>query len=229
MIRIYNNLRNHLRMKIRLLIVDDHQIVIDGIKSLLSGTKNLFIAAHANNGQEAIDILSKTPIDVALMDVEMPVMNGWEATKIITTRYPHTKVIALTTFSEKAIVKKMLAAGASGYILKNINRETLLEAIMTVHNGEQYLSSEISLALMKPSAEEIIIAPKQPASLSLLTAREIEVLKCIAAGLSNTEIAEKLFISPKTVKAHRENLMKKLDVHNVVDLVRYAMDNGLSS
>lgn len=212
---------------IKILLVDDHQIVIDGLKSLLTEIKNIVIVAEANNGKDAVDVLSKTPVDVILMDIEMPVMNGLDSTKIITSRYPQTKVIALTTFSENAIVKKMLNAGASGYILKNIKTETLLEAIITVHSGEKYFSSEISLVLLKPSTEEIILPKKQNSSVNLLSSREIEILKLIAEGLSNIETAEKLFISPKTVKAHRENIMKKLDLHNVVELVRCAIDNGL--
>lgn len=212
---------------IKILLVDDHQIVIDGLKSLLTEIKNIVIVGEANNGKDAIDVLSKTPVDVILMDIEMPVMNGLDSTKIITSRYPQTKVIALTTFSENAIVKKMLNAGASGYILKNIKTETLLEAIITVHSGEKYFSSEISLVLLKPSTEEIILPKKQNSSVNLLSSREIEILKLIAEGLSNSETAEKLFISPKTVKAHRENIMKKLDLHNVVELVRCAIDNGL--
>lgn len=214
--------------QIHIMIVDDHQIIIDGLKSLLSEVKNLKVVAEANNGKDAIDVFSKTPVNIVLMDIEMPLMNGWDATKIIIDRYPDTKVIALTTFSEKAIVKKMLNAGASGYILKNVKKETLLEAIETVYHGKQYLSSEIALALLKSSAEEIIIPQKQVSqSVNLLSSREIEVLKLIADGLSNAEIGAKLFISPKTVKAHRENLMKKLDLHNVVELVRYAIDNRL--
>lgn len=212
---------------IKIMLVDDHQIVIDGLKSLLTEIKNIVIVAEANNGKDAIDVLSKTPVDIVLMDIEMPVMNGLDSTKIITSRYLPTKVIALTTFSENAIVKKMLNAGASGYILKNIKTETLLEAIITVHSGEKYFSSEISLVLLKPSTEEIILPKKQNSSVNLLSSREIEILKLIAEGLSNSETAEKLFISPKTVKAHRENIMKKLDLHNVVELVRCAIDNGL--
>jgi two-component system NarL family response regulator len=212
---------------IKILLVDDHQLIIDGLKSLLANEKNMVIVAEANNGKEAVEIMNKISVDIVLMDVEMPVMNGWDATKIIVSGHPKIKVIALTTFSEKAIVKKMLAAGASGYILKNIKKEILIEAIVAVHNGEKYMSSEISLALLKPSAEEVIQPQKQPSSLHLLSAREIEILKLIAEGLSNNEIGEKLFISPKTVKAHRENLMQKLDLHNVVGLVRYAIDNGL--
>lgn len=212
---------------IKIMIVDDHQIVIDGLKSLLSEIKNLAIVAEANNGKDAIDVLSKTPVDIVLMDIEMTVMNGWDATKIIISRHPQTKVIALTTFSEKAIVKKMLNAGASGYILKNIKKETLLEAIIAVHHGEKYFSSEIALILLKPSGEEISLPQKQSSSVNLLSSREIEILKLIAGGLSNIETGEKLFISPKTVKAHRENIMKKLDLHNVVELVRFAIDNVL--
>src|ERR1035437_11132053 len=127
--------------------------------------------------------------------------------------------MALTTFSEKAIIKKMLGAGASGYILKNIKKETLLEAILNVHKGEQYLSREISFILLKQSTEEILLPREQIFSIHLLSSREIEILKLIAGGLSTTEIGKKLFISHRTVKAYRENIMKKLDLHNVVILV----------
>lgn len=219
--------RDEVKNTIKIMIVDDHQIVIDGLKSLLAEIKNLIIVAEANNGKETIDVLSKTPVDIVLMDIEMPVMNGWDATKIITSRFPRTKVIALTTFSEKAIVKKMLNAGASGYILKNIKKQTLIDAIIAVHNGEKYFSSEISFVILKPPTEEIIFQKKQSSSVNLLSSREIEILKLITGGLTNAETGEKLFISPKTVKAHRENIMKKLDLHNVVELVRFAIDNGL--
>lgn len=212
---------------IKIMLVDDHQIVLNGLKSLLTPEKNISIVAEANNGKEAVDVLSRINADVVLMDIEMPVMNGWDAARIITSRYPNTKVIALTTFSEKAIIKKMLNAGASGYVLKNAKKETLLEAIAAVHQGEQYFSNEISLALLKPSEEEVILPQKKTSYLHLLSSREIEILKLIADGLSNPEIGGKLFISPKTVKAHRENIMKKLDLHNVVEIVRYAIDNGL--
>ena len=214
--------------KIRVLLVDDHQIIIDGLKSLLSETKNILIVAEATTGKEAIEILSKTPTDLVLMDIEMPVMNGWDATKLITTQYPKIKVIALTTFSEKAIIKKMLDAGAFGYVLKNIKKATLIEAINTVYCGEQYFSSEIALALLKPSEQQIIQVPRQASPLvNTLSSREIEILKLIANGLSNTEIGTALFISPKTVKTHRENLMKKLNLHNVTEIVKYAIDNRL--
>ncbi len=212
---------------IKVLIVDDHQLVVDGLKSLLSGKENIEVVAEANNGKEALEVLSETPADVVLMDVEMPVMNGWDATKLIVTRYPKTKVIGLSSFSEKAIVRKMLAAGVSGYILKNIDKEVLIEAITTVNDGLTYYCSEISLSLLKPSAEEAFELQTQQSSPDLLSSRETEILKLIGKGLSTKEIGSKLFISYKTVNAHREHIMKKLNIHNVVGLVRYAIDNGL--
>lgn len=212
---------------IKVMIVDDHPIVIDGLKSSLAEIKNMVVIADANNGSDAIDLLSKTPADIVLMDIEMPVMNGWDSTKIITSRFPKTRVIALTTFSEKAIVKKMLNAGASGYILKNVKKQTLIDAIIAVHNGEKYFCSEISFVMLKPSTEEIIFQKKQNSSVNLLSSREVETIRLIASGLTNAETGEKLFISPKTVKTHRENIMKKLGLHNVVELVRFAIDNGL--
>jgi DNA-binding NarL/FixJ family response regulator len=214
--------------QINVLIVDDHLLVRDGLTHLLADAANIKVVAEACNGKEAVEIIGHIAVDIVLMDVEMPVMNGWDATRLIVTRYPQTKVIALTTFSEKAIVNKMMVAGASGYLLKNITREILHESINKVFRGEQFLSSEISMNLLKPSAEDILSPKKQASSsVGLLSTREIEILKLIAGGLANIEIAEKLFISQKTVRVHRENIMKKLDLHNVVGLVRFAIDNGL--
>ena len=161
------------------------------------------------------------------MDIEMPILNGYDATAFITSKYPHIKVIALTTHSEKTIVKKMLNAGASGYILKNINKEILLEAIHTVVKGKTYFSSEIPIVLATLSSEDTNYKEKQKYSTALLSVREIEILIHIANGLSNTEVAEKLFLSPKTVETHRTNIMQKLNIHNVVGLVKYAIKSGL--
>ncbi len=212
--------------RINIMIVDDHQIIIDGIKALLKDVKTIFVAAQANNGKDAIAIIEKTPVDIILMDIEMPLLNGCDATAIITSRYPEIKIIALTTYDEKSIVKKMLNAGASGYVLKNINKEILMEAIDTVAKGNTYFSSEIPIVLVAPSAE--ITSQNQASSISLLSSREIEILKHIANGLSNNEIADKLFLSVKTIETHRTNIMQKLDIHNVVGLVKYAIKSGLS-
>ncbi|HXC06225.1 MAG TPA: response regulator transcription factor [Bacteroidia bacterium] len=210
------------------MIVDDHQILIDGLKSLLAESQTVVVVAEANNGDKALELLAQKQVDVVLMDISMPLMNGWDTTQLITSDYPGTKVIALSSYSEKAIILKMINAGASGFMLKNIKKELLLKAIEAVHKGETFFSSEISTILLEPSQEETFSKPKPISqSLSLLSSREVEVLKLIAHGLSNTDIGEKLFISANTVKSHRENIMKKLELHNVVELVRYAIDNKL--
>lgn len=213
--------------KIKIMIVDDHQIFIDGISSLLSNEKNIIVSAHANNGKEALSILEKNLVDIVLIDIEMPLLNGYDTTALITTRYPTIKIICLTTHDEKSIVQKMLAAGATGYILKNIDKEILIEAINTVFKGQPYFSSEIPIALATASTEISIKHEKQPNSISLLSVREIEILTHIANGFSNNEIANKLSLSTKTIDTHRTNVMQKLNIHNVVGLVKYAIKSGL--
>ncbi|MES2397472.1 MAG: response regulator transcription factor [Bacteroidota bacterium] len=212
---------------INIMIVDDHQIIIDGIKSVLGDVKNMFVIAEANNGRDAIAILEKKTVDIILMDIAMPILNGCDATAIITARYPLIKVIALTTYDEKSIVKKMLGSGASGYVLKNINKEILIEAIDTVAKGEIYYSSEIPILLATSSAAPPITQKKQATYISLLSSREIEILQHIANGLSSNEIADKLFLSSKTIETHRTNIMRKLNIRNVVGLVKFALKSGL--
>lgn len=215
--------------QIKVMIVDDHQIFIDGIKALLSNEENILIVAHANNGRDAIKIIENTPVDIILMDIEMPILNGYDTTAIVTTRFPHIKVISLTTHDEKSIVNKMLNAGASGYVLKNIDKEILLVAIHTVFKGQMYFSSEIPVALATNSSEEVSQIQNKNTDVASLSDREIEIVRHIANGLSNNEVAKKLFISPKTVDTHRSNIMQKLDIHNVVGLVKYAIKSGIIS
>lgn len=213
--------------QINIMIVDDHQIIIDGLKALFNSVKNISVVAEANNGKDAIAILEKTPVDIILMDIEMPVLNGYDAATIITSKYPELKIIALTTYDEKFIVQKMITAGALGYILKNIDKDVLIKAINTVIKGETFFSSEIPIILSSHTSEETILPQTQSSYNSLLSPREIEILKYIANGLSNIEISQKLFISSKTVDTHRTNIMKKLNIHNVVGLVKYAIKSGL--
>ncbi len=212
---------------IKVIIVDDHQILIDSLKTLLETVSEIEVIGEANNGKEAIDLLNKIKADVVLMDIDMPILNGLETTKIISKLFTNTKVLALTSLSEKAVVNEMIALGASGYILKNITKEILVNVIIAVSKGEKYFSSEISLSLMTSSEMKILKKNNNTNIAKLLTKREIEVLKLIAAGLSNKEISKKIFISEKTVKAHRENIMSKLDIHNVVGLVRFAIEYNI--
>ncbi|MBN2728308.1 MAG: response regulator transcription factor [Bacteroidales bacterium] len=213
---------------VQILIVDDHQIMIDGIRSMLEGNTSITIAGEANNGLQALEFLSNHPVDVVLMDVEMPVMNGIDASVKIKDLYPQTKILALTTYDEKSIINAMLDVGVNGYILKNINRAVLVNAIETVATGKTYLGSDVKIAMVRnKSIEAKVNTITEELPKENLSDREMEVLKAIVNGLSNKEIANTLFISPKTVETHRNNIMKKLEVHNTASLVKVAIKSGL--
>jgi DNA-binding NarL/FixJ family response regulator len=206
---------------IRLILVDDHQIVLDGIKALLDDVDGLDCVATAENGQKALDLLKVFDVDVVLMDIDMPVMNGMEATRIIKKDFPDVKVISLTQHSERGMVKKLLECGSDGYLLKNIAQADLTEAIRKVHSGEKAFSDEVSETLSGKAVELSASGIEVE-----LTEREIEIIGLIAEGLSSKQIGEKLFISPRTLDTHRTNVMNKLDIHNIAGLIRFALKNG---
>ncbi len=206
--------------KINVLLADDHQIIIDGLKSLLNNQEEINVAAQANNGREAIRILALLSIDVLLMDIDMPVMNGIDALKEIRKSYPNVKVIILSMHNEAGMIKSLIEMGANGYLLKSCTQSELIDAIKKIASGQSYFSTDVTLALLKPSANQ-----GQPNE--LLTERETEILKLIAGGFSNKEIGDQLFISHRTVDTHRTNLMKKLDVNNIAGLISYAIRNGI--
>lgn len=205
---------------INVLLTDDHQIIIDGLKSLLNNQDDIQVVAEANNGREALRILGLISIDVLLMDIDMPVMNGIDALKEIRKNYPNVRVIILSMHNEAGMIKSLIDIGANGYLLKSCTQDELVEAIKKVASGQSYFSSDVTLALLKPTSNQ-----GQPNE--LLTEREIEILKLIAAGFSNKEIGDQLFISHRTVDTHRTNLMKKLDVSNIAGLISYAIRNGI--
>lgn len=209
-------------MSVNILLVDDHTIVTDGLKALLDGDPAYVVKGEAANGQIAIDMLRILKIDLVLMDIDMPVLNGIEATKIIKKEMPEKKIIMLTMHDEKAMIKMMLDIGADGYLLKNSGKAEIVKAVNNVMNGEKYYSEEVTSVLLekRDSRDENGI-------LSELTEREIQIIKLIAEGLSNKEIGEQLFISHRTVDTHRTNLMNKLDLHNVAGIVKFAITNGL--
>ena len=206
--------------KINVLLTDDHQIIIDGLKSLLSNQDDIQVVAEANNGREALRILGLISIDVLLMDIDMPVMNGIDALKEIRKNHPKVKVIILSMHNEAGMIKSLIDLGANGYLLKSCSQNELIDAIKKVASGQSYFSSDVTLALLKPSANQ---GPQS----EILTERETEILKLIAAGFSNKEIGDQLFISHRTVDTHRTNLMKKLDVSNIAGLISYAIRNGI--
>jgi two-component system response regulator NreC len=211
--------------KIRLLLVDDHQIVRAGLRLLFQAEKDMEIIGEVGSGDEAIQAVKELMPDVVVMDVIMPGMGGIEATRKIKAAWPDTAVLALTMHEDEQYFFEMLNAGASGYVPKRAAPDDLVSAIRVVSQGNVFLHSALASFLMK----EILSKEKQEASTAVeeLTPREQEVLTYIAEGYTNREIAEALIISVKTVDRHRENIMHKLNMHNRVELVKYAIEKGL--
>jgi len=210
--------------RIKVLLVDDHQIIVDGLKSLLNNSENIIVAGEANNGHEALRIIDNLKIDIVLMDIDMPVMNGIDTLKEIRRRGLDLKVIILSMHNETGMIKSLTALGAQGYLLKSSSHEELVTAICKVAGGQRFYSTDVTLTLLnKPNT--FVQEVSQPTE--QLTGRETEILKFIAEGFSNKEIGSKLFISHRTVDTHRTNLMKKLNVGNIAGLISYAIKNGI--
>ncbi|MTI22513.1 response regulator transcription factor [Fulvivirga sp. RKSG066] len=211
--------------KIKLLIVDDHQIVRDGVKLYLEKNADFDIVDEAVNGDDALKKLKDVTVDLVMIDINMAEMNGIEATKNITDTYKDVKVLALTMHNDYQHIKAMMDAGASGYILKSCDEKEMLTAINAVMNDEIFYSKEVAqtvmnnLARKKPKATEQLATP--------LTPRELEVYELILEEMSNQEIADKLFISVRTVEVHKRNLMEKTGAKNSTGLVLYAVKNQL--
>lgn len=209
--------------KIQLAVADDHPLVLDGIKSLVEDAEGLELVLTALNGQELLQKMNRIQVNVVLLDIDMPVKNGIDTTREIKEKFPNTKVLILTMHDEPAMIRQLVAEGADGYLLKNCGRDELLLAIRSVYNGKRHFSGEVTIQLMKADSGPLISE-----ELKELTPREIEILRLIAAGKSNREIGDQLFISHRTVDTHRTNIMKKLDVHNIAGLVRVAFRNKLT-
>jgi len=209
---------------IRLIIADDHSIIRDGLKALLQNEENIEMAGEAANGFEVIELLKKTKADLVIMDINMPQCNGFEATKLISASFPEVKVIALTMNDQSDSVKSMVEAGAWGYLFKDSNKQEFIAAIETVAGGRKYFNNKVFDMLLMNSENN---KQEENPETGILTIREKEVLKLIAEEYSSQEIADKLFLSIKTVNAHRRNLIQKLDAKNTAALVRYALKLGL--
>ncbi|MEZ5028393.1 MAG: response regulator transcription factor [Ferruginibacter sp.] len=203
-------------MKASVFIVDDHYMVIEGIRSLLQNEKEIDWMGHATNAASCLAFLKQQQPDVILVDINLPDISGIDLCKEVRAKYPSIFVIGLSTFNQQAYVRNMMENGASGYVLKNADKSELLEAITTVMLGKNYLSHEVSLSLRESDN-----------SLPPVTRREKEVLQLIAEGLTNTEIAEKLFISIATVNTHRKSLLEKFDAKNTAILISKGIKIGL--
>jgi len=212
--------------KISLILADDHAVVRSGLRMLLEAQPDMIIVAEAETGVEAVEKVKSLQPDVILMDIQMPDMNGIEATERIRRIAPKTAVLALTMHEDDQYFFEMLHAGASGYVPKRAAPDDLLNAIRTVSRGEVFLYPSLATRLVQDYLKRAD-PEEEPLIYSELTPREREVLVLIAEGLSNAEIADDLVISVKTVDRHRENIMRKLNMHNRIDLVKYAIRTGL--
>jgi two-component system response regulator NreC len=213
--------------KIHLLLVDDHEIVRAGLRMLFSAEPEVEIIGEASSGEEAVAAVPNLAPDVVLMDVGMPGMGGVEATRRIKASHPQVAVLALTMHEDEEYFFEMLAAGASGYVPKRAAPDDLMSAIRIVRQGDVYIYPSLARLLVKDFLHRS--EASAPEAREELTPREQEVLTYIAEGYSNREIADALVISVKTVDRHRENLMRKLQLHNRVELVKYAIEKGLIS
>jgi DNA-binding NarL/FixJ family response regulator len=215
-----------MKSKVRIFLVEDHTILREGLRALLTAEPNFEIIGEAADGREAVRFVEKQVPDLILMDLSMPRMTGMDAIREIKKRYPATKIIALTVHKTEEYLRTTLQAGADGYVLKDATHEELMLAIQNVLKGKTYLSPGVSEKVIEGYLEGK--ESQIPSStLGLLSQREREVLKLIAEGYKNKEIAADLCISLKTVEKHRANLMKKLDLHNAAALTAYAIEQGL--
>lgn len=212
---------------IKIVLVDDHKMVREGLKRFLEDNQDFEIVVEAENGRDCLDQLATVEADIVLTDLSMPQMNGLELTKILRKQFPKLKVIALTMMDDSQHIKQMLAEGAMGYLLKNCSEDDLMIAINKVYNGNTYYAPEVTNIILNSIRK---VTPRRQSKVVIempLTVREKEVLYLILKEKTNQEIAEKLFISVRTVDAHKRNLLDKTGSRNVAGLVIFALDHEL--
>jgi DNA-binding NarL/FixJ family response regulator len=210
-------------MSVKVAIADDHLLVINGLRAMLEKYDHLNVIFSATDGQSLLSYLAENKPDVLLLDIQMPDMNGIDLCKLISKDYPDVKIIALTNLEESHYVKQMMRNGALGYLLKNVDQQNLVQAIETVIQDKQYIDFQIQ----KNMLNEALSGQKRTSQGVMLTKREIEILELIAKENSNQQIADKLFLSLRTVQTHRLNISQKLGVNNTAGLVREAYKRGL--
>src|SRR5512140_795846 len=212
--------------KIGVLLVDDHTVVRQGLRALLRPEEDIEVLGEAENGRQAVMAARKTPPDVVVMDIAMPLLNGLEATKQILKLSPTTKVLVLTSYGDDECVEQLMQAGAAGYLIKQTAANDLLKAIREVQRGNAFFSPSIAKRL-RDQCREVFTSGHSAKKAGELTCREAEVLQLIAEGFSNKQIAGELSISIKTVEKHRQQVMNKLNIHDVAGLTRYAISKGM--
>lgn len=216
-------------MSIRVLIADDHPLVRVGLRAIIERSNaGIEIVAEASNGGEVIDLAQKTSVDVFILDVGMPIMNGIEAAAKLTKKKPDSKVIIMSLNDSRALVEKSIKAGARAYLLKESSAEEIVQAIIEVHAGKLYFDSMASKVIIDGFIRKILVSGNRGEIVEKLTLREREVLQLIAEGYSAKDVAAKLQLTLNTIYVHKKNMMQKLDIHKQADLVRYAFKEGIS-
>ncbi len=205
---------------IKIIIVDDHKILLDGLQSVLNRIRSIQVVAAVDNGMKALEIVEQQEIDVVLMDIEMPQIDGFQTANQMLNRFPGTKILILSMHNDRPYIERMYNLGVCGYLLKTANIDDIIDAIHKVHNGELYFSADI--------IKNMIIKKEDSSSYVKLTRRERQVIELIAKEMNNTEIAELLSLSVETINTYRKNLLKKLGVKNTAGLVKYAISEGLT-
>ena len=214
--------------KVKILIVDDHPLIQQGIKALLADEGKFDISTEVNNAEDALQKLAVEHFDLVIMDIKMPGMGGVQATREITSKHPGVKILASSMLEDKHYIEEMLKAGAQGYVLKNATSREMLNAINTIMGGQTYFSQGVSSIMMsqfmkgKPDGND-----DAAGGLKDLTKRELEIIKMIASEMTNSQIAKKLNISPRTIDTHRRNILRKIEVKNTAGLVKYAIQHQL--
>lgn len=210
--------------RIKILIADDHQLIIDGLRAIVETETDLQFVAGVGNGLEVLDKLKEVEIDIVLLDINMPKMDGLECTKMIRKEYQKVKILGLTMNDNARLARKMISNGANGFILKKANKAKILDAIRTINTGQTYLDNDLLVSFLEPN---------KPGTFSnfskkdLLSAREIEIIREIYNESTTNEIADKLFLSPYTVETHKSNIYSKLGVNNQIGLIKWALNNGV--
>lgn len=207
---------------IKILIADDHRLVIDGLLLMLQEVPDMQCVGQAANGQEALDLLAQSPVDVLLLDLNMPEMDGLECCRLVKERYPTVKILALSMMRELSLIKSMLKHGASGFLLKNAGKDEVLDAIRKVFEGKQAFSEEVLESLMNSFSNKSVKTAKSP--FPTISRREKQILQLIVDERTTSEIADELFISFGTVETHRRNLLLKLNARNTAGLVKAAIE-----
>jgi DNA-binding NarL/FixJ family response regulator len=214
---------------IRIFLVDDHTVLRSGMRSLLADQPGLSVVGEASNGLELLEQLPTTPTDVVLLDVNMPGMDGPETARQLRERYPHVQILVLSMLASTEHILRMLDVGAKGYLLKSSGLDEIVHGIRMVAADRPFLCSEAGLAALYKLRAQAGEPANPEAKTSALSKREIEVLQLIAEGLTNSEIADKLFTSKRTIETHRQNIIAKTQMKNTASLIRFAVSEGLVS